>query len=69
MVKKYEVVLILDPQVGDTQLEAAVEKYKAQLEATGAEVINVDTWGLRKLAYTSMALRQRQQAFYVMYQI
>jgi small subunit ribosomal protein S6 len=69
MVKKYEVVLILDPQVGDTQLESAVEKYKAQLEAAGAEVINVDTWGLRKLAYTSMALRQRQQAFYVMYQI
>lgn len=69
MVKKYEVVLILDPQVGDTQLESAVEKYKAQLEAAGAEIINVDTWGLRKLAYTSMALRQRQQAFYVMYQI
>lgn len=68
MAKKYELVLILDPQVGDTQLEAAAEKYKAQLEAAGAEVVNVDKWGLRKLAYTSMALRQRQQAFYVLYQ-
>lgn len=68
MVKKYELVLILDPQVGDTQLEAASEKYKAQLEATGAEIVNVDNWGQRKLAYTSMALRQRQQAFYVLYQ-
>ena len=68
MVKKYELVLILDPQVGDTQLEAAAEKYKAQLEATGAAVANVDNWGLRKLAYTSMALRQRQQAFYLLYQ-
>ncbi len=68
MAKKYELVLILDPQVGDTQLEAAVEKYKVQLESAGAEVVNVDPWGLRKLAYTSMALRQRQQAHYVLYQ-
>ncbi len=68
MAKKYELVLILDPQVGDTQLEAAVEKYKTQLESAGAEIVNVEPWGLRKLAYTSMALRQRQQAFFVLYQ-
>ena len=68
MAKKYELVLILDPQVGDTQLDASIEKYKTQLESAGAEVINVDNWGLRKLAYTSMALRQRQQAFYALYQ-
>ena len=67
MAKKYELVLIIDPPVGDTQLEA-VEKYKTQLEFAGAEVVNVDPWGLRKLAYTSVALRQRQQAFYVLYQ-
>ena len=29
MAKKYELVLIIDPQVGDTQLEAAVEKLEA----------------------------------------
>ena len=68
MAKKYELVLIIDPQIGDTQLETAVEKYKTQLESSGAEVVNVDPWGLRKLAYTSMALRQRKQAFYVLYQ-
>ena len=68
MAKKYELVLIIDPQVGDTQLEAAAEKYKAQLEAAGAEVLNVDKWGLRKMAYTSMSLRQRQQGYYLLYQ-
>ena len=68
MAKKYELVLILDPQSGDTQLETAVESYKSRLESAGAEVANVDKWGLRKLAYTSMALRQRQQAYYVLYQ-
>ena len=68
MAKKYELVLILDPQVGDTQVETAVENYKKRLESAGAEVVAVVKWGLRKLAYTSIALRQRQQGFYVLYQ-
>ena len=68
MAKKYELVLILDPQVGDTQLESVVDNYKTRLESAGAEIVNVEPWGLRKLAYTSMALRQRQQAFYVLFQ-
>lgn len=68
MAKKYELVLILDPQAGDTQLDTAVENYKKRLEAADAEVVQVVKWGLRKLAYTSIALRQRQQGFYVLYQ-
>ncbi len=68
MAKKYELVLILDPQAGDTQLETAVENYKKRLEAAGAEVVQVVKWGLRKMAYTSISLRQRQQGFYVLYQ-
>ena len=68
MAKKYELVLILDPQAGDTHLETAVENYSKRLESAGAEVAQVVTWGLRKLAYTSIALRQRQQGFYVLYQ-
>lgn len=68
MAKKYELVLILDPQSGDTHLESAVENYQKRLESAGAEVAQVVKWGLRKLAYTSIALRQRQQGFYVLYQ-
>ncbi len=68
MAKKYELVLILDPQSGETQLEAAADNYQKRLEAAGAEVVQVVKWGLRKLAYTSIALRQRQQGFYVLYQ-
>ena len=68
MAKKYELVLILDPQSGDTRLETAVDDYQKRLEAAGAEVAQVVKWGLRKMAYTSIALRQRQQGFYVLYQ-
>lgn len=68
MTKKYELVCILDPQVGESQLPALVEKYEKQLETSGAEVAHIDRWGLRKMAFTSVGLRRRQQGYYVLYQ-
>jgi len=68
MTKKYELVCIFDPQLGDTAFEPLVEKYESQLKAAGAEIVNIDRWGLRKMAYTSVGLKQRQQGFYVLYQ-
>ena len=68
MTKKYELVCIFDPQLGDAAFEPLVEKYEAQLKAVGAEIVNIDRWGLRKMAYTSAGLKQRQQGFYVLYQ-
>lgn len=68
MVKKYELVLLIDPQIGESQVETAIGGYKERLEEAGAEVSHVDQWGLRKLAYTSAALQGRQQAFYVLFQ-
>ncbi len=68
MTKKYELVCIFDPQLGDAAFEPLVEKYEAQLKEVGAEIVNIDRWGLRKMAYTSADLKQRQQGFYVLYQ-
>ena len=68
MVKKYEMVILIDPQVGDNQIETTIQGYKQRLEDANAEVLHVDHWGLRKLAYTSAALQGRQQAFYALYQ-
>ena len=68
MVKKYELVLLIDPQVGDNQIETTIQGYKQRLEDANAEVLHVDHWGLRKLAYTSAAMQGRQQAFYALYQ-
>ena len=68
MVKKYEMVILIDPQIGDSQVETTIQGYKQRLEEAGAEVLHVDQWGLRKLAYSSPALQGRQQAFYTLFQ-
>lgn len=68
MKKNYELVCILDPQLGEKQLEEEVTKYETFLKGKDAEVAHIDRWGMRKLAYTSVAMKRRQQGYYVLFQ-
>lgn len=47
----YETVFILTPVLSDAQMKEAVEKFKTLLTDQGAEIVNEEDWGLRKLAY------------------
>ena len=47
----YETVFILTPVLSDAQMKEAVEKFKTLLTSQGAEIVNEENWGLRKLAY------------------
>ena len=66
--RNYELVCILDPQAGEGQYDQLVEKYEALLEENGGQVVQIDNWGLRRLAYTSSSLKNRLQGYYVLYQ-
>ena len=47
----YETVFILTPVLSDAQMKEAVEKFTGILKGEGAEIVNEENWGLRKLAY------------------
>ena len=47
----YETVFILTPVLSDVQMKETVEKFKNLLKEQGAEIVNEEDWGLRKLAY------------------
>ena len=47
----YETVFILTPVLSDAQMKEAVEKFKNLLTEQGAEIVNEEDWGLRKMAY------------------
>ena len=49
--KNYETVFILNPVLSDDQMKDTVEKFVKVLKKGKADVINVEQWGLRKLAY------------------
>ena len=58
---QYETVFILTPVLSDVQMKETVEKFKGILTANGAEVINEENWGLKKLAY---AIDKKSTGFY-----
>ena len=48
---QYETVFILTPVLSETQMKDAVDSFKKVLTDNGAELVNEEHWGLRKLAY------------------
>ncbi len=58
---QYETVFILTPVLSDAQMKEAVEKFKNVLVAEGAELINEESWGLKKLAYP---IEKKSTGFY-----
>ena len=57
----YETVFILTPVLSDDQMKEAVEKFKDVLVQNGAEIVNEEQWGLRKLAYP---IQKKTTGFY-----
>ena len=58
---QYETVFILTPVLSDVQMKEAVDKFKAILVEEGAEIINEENWGLKKLAYP---IQKKSTGFY-----
>ena len=58
---QYETVFILTPVLSDVQMKEAVDKFKAILVEQGAEIVNEENWGLRKLAYP---IQKKTTGFY-----
>jgi small subunit ribosomal protein S6 len=47
----YETVFIITPVLSEDQMKEAVGRIRGTLEGEGAEIVNEESWGLRKLAY------------------
>ncbi|MDE7437529.1 MAG: 30S ribosomal protein S6 [Muribaculaceae bacterium] len=59
----YETVFILTPVLSDDQMKEAVEKFNGVLKDNGAEIVNEELWGLKKLAYP---IQKKSTGFYVL---
>lgn len=49
--QQYETVIILTPLLSDEAAKEVIAKFSKILTDNGAEIIQEDNWGLRKLAY------------------
>jgi small subunit ribosomal protein S6 len=57
----YETVFILNPVLSEDQMKDTVEKFVKVLKKANADVVNIEHWGLRKLAYP---IQKKSTGFY-----
>ena len=58
---QYETVFILTPVLSDEQMKETVAKFRKILTDNGAEILNEEAWGLKKMAY---AIEKKSTGFY-----
>ncbi len=63
MTRLYELGFIVEPRQSDDEVQAITDKYKGMIEASGAEIKYVDSWGKRKLAYPIQNLNEGKYVF------
>jgi small subunit ribosomal protein S6 len=59
--RRYEVMVILDPSLEDKDAKAAVDRYLTTVSSRGGEVENIDHWGKRRFAYE---IRHLNEGYY-----
>jgi small subunit ribosomal protein S6 len=59
----YETVFILNPVLSEDQMKDTVDKFVKVLKKADANVVNVEHWGLKKLAYP---IQHKSTGFYAL---
>ena len=65
LLRPYEVMIILDADLDEETIRAAVERWLQLIESRGAQRGHVDYWGKRRFAYR---LKHRWEGYYVVFQ-
>jgi len=63
--RPYEIVFIAHPDLDEAALQNTIESVKGWITASGGEIVKVDPWGKRQLAYP---IRKRREGYYVLIQ-
>ena len=65
MANHYETVFIMTPVLSDEQMKETVQKFEKILTDQGAEIVNQENWGLRKLEYP---IQKKSSGFYHLFE-
>jgi small subunit ribosomal protein S6 len=62
--RTYETMLVLDPEMSKEHVEGFVDKLKKFLGDRGVEILKVEEWGARPLAYE---IKKKTKGFYLLF--
>lgn len=61
--RRYESVVILDPDLSEEQIGTLTERYSQIIKTSGGEVIKIEDWGSKRLAYV---VKRKEKGRYVL---
>ena len=61
IMRNYETVFILNPVLSEDQAKDTVDKFVKVLKKANADVVNIENWGLKKMAYP---INKKSTGFY-----
>jgi small subunit ribosomal protein S6 len=62
--RRYESVVILDPDMTDEDIRGFTEKFSGLIKTKGGEIIKIEDWGFKRLAY---AVKKRDRGRYILF--
>lgn len=62
----YDLNLILDPGLSEAQIQTEKDAVQTQLDRAGGTLLELDEWGLRRLAYP---IRKGSEGYYLIYRL
>ena len=60
--RRYETICIITPNANEDDITAIIDRTNGVIEQFGGSIIQIDRWGLKKLAYLIM---KENQGYYV----
>jgi len=64
--RNYELVMVISPDLSEDEVSSSVERVQRFVSERGGEVLKVDRWGRRRLAYP---IRRFTEGHYVIAQL
>lgn len=59
----YELTLVLNPEIEEEGVSSILDKIEAMIAKGDGKVVEIDRWGLRKLAYP---ISKKKEGYYVL---
>ena len=63
---KYDLNVILDPSLSEAQIQTEKDAVATQVERAAGTVLELDEWGIRRLAYP---IRKGGEGYYLVYRL
>lgn len=60
--KKYECLYVIVPELNEEETASVINKFNGIITANGGEIVKVDEWGKRRLAYP---IDYKNEGYYV----